>query len=79
MSRLLRQALYKIPLIAWSLVVDRWRWSVFQGRTRPTEYNEAWWALREGVQGVRAPRQNRRGRFDAMAKFHIPDNTPYMP
>ncbi len=45
----------------------------------PLLLHRSWWALREGVQGVKAPRENRKDRFDPMGKFHIPDNSPYMP
>ena len=77
---LMKQALYRIPLIAWSLVVDRWRWDIFAGKVPYEYWNEYWWELREGIQRVRAPVE-RRGRddLDPLAKFHINDNTPYMP
>ena len=78
-GELLHKALYRIPLIVWSYVVDRWRWDAFEGLIEPDEYNEHWWRLRERIQGVRAPVKRTEENFDPMAKFHIPDNTPYMP
>ena len=78
-GELFHKALYRIPLIVWSLVVDRWRWDAFEGRIDAEDYNDYWWQLRERIQGVKAPAKRTRDNFDPMAKFHIPDNTPYMP
>ena len=52
---LLQQALYRIPLIPWSLVVDTWRWHVFEGRIKYEDWNTHWWHLRESLQGVKSP------------------------
>ena len=79
MRNLLRQALDRIPLIMWSLVVDLWRWDVFAGRVDMDNYNRHWWKLRYELQGVRPPVPRTEANFDALAKFHIPDNSPYMP
>ena len=46
-----RHALAKIPLLPFSLVVEKWRWNVFAGRIKPDEYNEAWWKLKAIYQG----------------------------
>ena len=61
-------------------MVDTWRWDVFEGRVEYRDLNRHWWRLRETLQGVRTPAgEDRADKFDPMAKFHIPDNTPYMP
>ena len=52
---LLQQALYRIPLIPWSLVVDTWRWHIFEGRVKYEDWNAHWWHLRESLQGVKSP------------------------
>ena len=79
LGRMLSQALHRIPLIMWSLVVDLWRWDVFSGRVAYEDWNKHWWRLREDIQGLKAPVERNESNFDPMAKFHIPDNTPYMP
>jgi len=76
---LLQQALYRIPLIPWSLVVDTWRWHIFEGRVKYEDWNAHWWHLRESLQGVKSPVPRSKYQLDALAKFHVPDNTPYMP
>jgi peptidyl-dipeptidase A len=74
----MKAALEKIAFLPFGLLVDEWRWSVFNGQTKPDEYNKAWWALREKLQGVSAPVPRGETDFDPGAKFHVPSNTPYM-
>jgi peptidyl-dipeptidase A len=42
-SLLLEQALGKISFLPFALVMDQWRWQVFDGRITPENYNAAWW------------------------------------
>ena len=73
----MRMALAKVSFMPFGLMIDRWRWGVFDGSIKPTEYNQAWWELKAKYQGV-AP-VNARGEdfFDPGAKYHVPGNTPY--
>ncbi len=75
---LMQQALDKIAFLPFSIMMDQWRWNVFSGKYKPSEYNAGWWDLRTKYQGVRAPAARPVGAFDPGAKFHIPGNTPYM-
>ncbi len=75
---LLRQAMDKVAFLPFGLLVDKWRWQVFDGTLSPAEYNDGWWALREQYQGIRPPNDRPADAFDAGAKYHIPGNTPYM-
>jgi peptidyl-dipeptidase A len=74
---LLQQALEKLAFLPFGLVVDQWRWQVFNGSVPPDRYNAAWWELRERYQGVRAPSARGEEFFDPGAKYHVPANTPY--
>ncbi len=74
---LMKQALEKIAFIPWGMLVDKWRWQVFNGEIKPEDYNKGWWALREQYQGVAAPVARSEDDFDPGAKYHIPGNTPY--
>ena len=58
-------------------LIDQWRWDVFSGKTPPSKYNEAWWALRAKYQGVAPPVARSEADFDPGAKYHIPANVPY--
>lgn len=75
---LYRQALDKIAFLPFGLLVDQWRWKVFSGELTPDTYNSGWWELREKYQGVKAPNDRPADAFDPGAKYHIPNNTPYM-
>ena len=73
----MRMALAKVAFLPFGLMIDRWRWGVFDGSIKPEQYNKAWWDLKAKYQGV-AP-ANARGEdfFDPGAKYHVPGNTPY--
>ncbi len=75
---LMNRALDKIAFLPFGLLMDKWRWDVFSGQVSPAEYNKAWWALREKYQGVRPPAERPADAFDPGAKYHIPNNTPYL-
>ncbi|HXG80613.1 MAG TPA: M2 family metallopeptidase [Sphingomicrobium sp.] len=74
---LLRQAMDKVAFLPFGLLVDKWRWGVFDGSTPPTGYNAAWVNLKQQYQGIVPPVQRSEADFDPGAKFHIPGNTPY--
>ncbi len=75
---LLRQAMDKVAFLPFGLLVDKWRWGVFDGSIQPANYNAAWTELRREYQGIVPPVERPADAFDAGAKFHIPGNTPYM-
>ncbi len=74
---LMNKALEKIAFLPFGLLVDQWRWKVFAGEIAPADYNKAWWDLRLKYQGVAPPSARGETFFDAGAKYHVPDNTPY--
>jgi peptidyl-dipeptidase A len=75
---LMAQALDKVAFLPFGLLVDKWRWKVFSGELAPDQYNEGWWALRTQYQGIRPPVARGPDAFDPGAKYHVPNNTPYM-
>ena len=74
---LMRDALDKVAFLPFGLLIDQWRWKVFNGEVSPDQYNQAWWQLREKVQGIRPPVERTESDFDPGAKYHVPGNTPY--
>jgi peptidyl-dipeptidase A len=74
---LLRQGMDKLAFLPFGLLVDRWRWGVFDGSIKPAGYNRAWTALRLQYQGITPPVERPDDAFDPGAKYHIPGNTPY--
>lgn len=77
LGNLMRLALDKIAFLPFGLLVDKWRWQVFNGELSAEDYNKGWWALREQYQGIEAPVERTEKDFDPGAKYHIPGNTPY--
>jgi len=74
---LLRQAMNKVAFLPFGLLVDKWRWGVFDGSITPDQYNAQWHALKEEYQGIAPPVARPADAFDPGAKYHIPGNTPY--
>ncbi|MFY8297182.1 M2 family metallopeptidase [Pseudoalteromonas sp. SS15] len=74
---LMKMALDKVAFIPFGLLVDQWRWKVFNGEISPAQYNQAWWELREKYQGIKAPIARTENDFDPGAKYHVPGNVPY--
>ncbi|MDR6992076.1 M2 family metallopeptidase [Luteimonas sp. 3794] len=73
----MRMALAKVSFLPFGLMIDRWRWGVFDGSITPETYNSAWWSLKAQYQGVAPATTRGEEFFDAGAKYHVPGNTPY--
>mgnify|MGYP005853023097 CR=1 FL=1 len=74
----MKMALDKVAFLPFGLMIDKWRWDVFAGKTPRSKYNESWWALRTKYQGVAPPVARTEADFDPGAKYHIPASTPYI-
>ena len=73
----MRMALAKVAFMPFGLMIDRWRWGVFDGSITPDNYNKAWWELKAQYQGVAPASPRGEEFFDPGAKYHVPGNTPY--
>ncbi|PPU93375.1 M2 family metallopeptidase [Xanthomonas albilineans] len=73
----MRMALNKVAFLPFGLMIDRWRWGVFDGSIGPDRYNQAWWELKAKYQGVAPVAPRGEAFFDPGAKYHVPANTPY--
>ncbi|MET0241073.1 MAG: M2 family metallopeptidase [Sphingobium sp.] len=74
---LLRQAMDKVAFLPFGLLIDRYRWGVFDGTIKPADYNKAWTDMRLRYQGIIPPVERGADAFDAGAKYHVPGNVPY--
>ncbi|MFT3755949.1 MAG: M2 family metallopeptidase [Pseudoxanthomonas sp.] len=74
----MRMALAKVSFLPFGLMIDHWRWGVFDGSIKPENYNAAWWKLKAQYQGVAPASPRGEEFFDAGAKYHVPGNTPYL-
>ena len=74
---LLRQAMDKVAFLPFGLMVDRYRWGLFDGSIPADQLNKGWNDLRLEYQGIVPPVARDESGFDAGAKYHIPGNVPY--
>lgn len=79
LSLLLKMALTKIPQIPFEYILDIFRWDLFSGNITMANANEHFWRLAVTEQGIHPPDwENRSNFFDAGAKYHVADNTPFV-
>jgi peptidyl-dipeptidase A len=76
-AMLMRRALEGVAFLPFGLILDKWRWKAFSGEITESEWNDAWWRLREDYQGIGAPAERPRDAFDPGAKYHVPNNYSY--
>ena len=74
---LLDQSLDKVAFLPFGLLIDRWRWGVFDGSIQPDQYTSEWVRLKREYQGIVPPVERTSANFDPGAKYHVPANTPY--
>ena len=74
----MQQALDKITFLPFGLLMDKYRWAIFDNTTSPDEYQDAWDKLRLEYQGLIPPVKRTKDDFDAAGKFHISNNVPYI-
>ncbi|XP_029646875.2 angiotensin-converting enzyme [Octopus sinensis] len=75
---LMMSALEKLVFIPFSYVVDTYRWKLFSGKIKESEYNKAWWDMRCKYQGLSAPVSRSEEDFDPGSKMHIANAIPYI-
>ncbi|XP_041460863.1 angiotensin-converting enzyme-like [Lytechinus variegatus] len=78
LNHLMKVALTKIAFLPFGYLMDQWRWSVFDGTTPPSKYNQEWWKLRLKYQGIIPPNERSEDDFDPAAKYHISAGVPYI-
>ena len=74
-------ALEKVAFLPFAYILDKWRWSVFDGTIDHTQYNIHWWKLRNKYQGVSVPYGMKRAdRYlcDPGTFYHVAHNTEYL-
>jgi hypothetical protein len=66
----------KVAFLPFGLLIDRWRWNVFNGTIKPAQYETAWNDMRLNIRAsCRLPRGA--DAFDPGAKYHRPAVVPY--
>ncbi len=74
---LMKHALDKVAFLPFGLLIDQWRWKVFDGEIKAADYDKAWWDLKKKYQGVAPPVERSEADFDPGAKYHVAANVPY--
>jgi hypothetical protein len=46
MNSLMMEAIKKLLIVPYILVVDGWRSAIFNGSTNPDDFNRKWWEMR---------------------------------
>lgn len=80
LNQLMMTALEKVAFLPFGMLVDQWRWGVFEGNEN---IQEDWWHRRAAFQGVSLPvgmsdRFSDESYFDAGSKYHVSANVPYI-
>ncbi|XP_052754247.1 angiotensin-converting enzyme-like [Galleria mellonella] len=75
---MLKQALNKIPQIPFALLIDEYRWKYFEGTINFDNQNKDFWKMSQELMGIAPPEVRSEDYFDIGAKFHVPDNTPFI-
>ncbi|XP_055387063.1 angiotensin-converting enzyme-like [Condylostylus longicornis] len=69
-------ALKKLPLLAFSLTLERWRWHIFE--KGPVGMNRRWWELHLRYMGIIPPLIRQNEHFDAGSKYHVIADEEYI-
>lgn len=77
-NALYSEALARVAFLPFGLLIDKWRWDVFNHTVPESQWNEHWWNLREKYQKVSPPTARNESFFDPGAKFHVPASVPYI-
>lgn len=77
-NALFHMALERVSFLPFGLLIDMWRWDVFNGTVPKAEWNNHWWNLREKYQMVYSPVDRPDASFDPGAKFHVPADSQYI-
>jgi peptidyl-dipeptidase A len=74
---LLQRALAKVAFLPFAYKVDKWRWQMYAGQTKPADFDKSWWELSERYQAIARPAPMTDAGFDAGAKYHVAADVPY--
>ncbi|XP_031573665.1 angiotensin-converting enzyme-like [Actinia tenebrosa] len=77
-NALMKTATRIVAFLPFAYLVDQWRWKVFNGDIKESDFNKKWWELRLIYQGIKPPVSRDESLFDPGAKYHIPANIPYL-
>uniref|UniRef100_A0A1L8EGD2 Angiotensin-converting enzyme n=1 Tax=Haematobia irritans TaxID=7368 RepID=A0A1L8EGD2_HAEIR len=77
-NQLFLTALDKIVFLPFAFTMDKYRWALFRGQVDKSEWNCAFWKLREEYSGIEPPVVRTEKDFDAPAKYHVSADVEYL-
>nr|Q10715.1 RecName: Full=Angiotensin-converting enzyme; AltName: Full=Dipeptidyl carboxypeptidase I; AltName: Full=Kininase II; Flags: Precursor [Haematobia irritans exigua]AAA70427.1 angiotensin converting enzyme [Haematobia irritans exigua]prf//2210282A angiotensin-converting enzyme [Haematobia irritans exigua] len=77
-NQLFLTALDKIVFLPFAFTMDKYRWALFRGQADKSEWNCAFWKLREEYSGIEPPVVRTEKDFDAPAKYHVSADVEYL-
>lgn len=77
-NALYSEALQRVAFLPFGLLIDKWRWGVFNQNISNRAWNKHWWDLRKQYQKVSPPVERDESDFDPGAKFHVPASSRYI-
>lgn len=77
-NSLFNMALRKVAFLPFGLLIDLYRWNLFDGTVPEGQWNAHWEELREKYQRIRSPAPRSEINFDAGAKFHVASGYQYI-
>ena len=77
-NALYKMALERVAFLPFGLLIDKWRWDVFNNNVSEAQWNARWWEYRERYQKISSPVARSEADFDPGAKYHVPANSQYI-
>ncbi|XP_005183216.1 angiotensin-converting enzyme [Musca domestica] len=77
-NQLFLTALDKIVFLPFAFTMDKYRWALFRGQVEKSDWNCAFWKLREEYSGIEPPVVRTEHDFDAPAKYHVSADVEYL-
>nr|XP_022901638.1 angiotensin-converting enzyme-like [Onthophagus taurus] len=77
-NALMDMALERVAFLPFGLLIDKWRWDVFNGKVTEQDWNKQWWKYREEIQKVKRPVESKDTDFDPAAKYHVAGDSQYI-
>lgn len=70
-------ALEHIPALSYALLVDKWRWDVFDEKFKEDAWNDEWWNRQKEYMKLSPPNE-RKNKFDAFGNHHVVADKQYL-
>ncbi|XP_030381760.1 angiotensin-converting enzyme-related protein-like [Scaptodrosophila lebanonensis] len=77
-NELFKKAVTKIVFLPFAYTIDKYRFALFRGQIKESDWNCAFWKMRSELGGLEPPIYRSNSDFDPPSKFHITADVEYM-